>query len=491
MADPKSRALQSPATPVFHAGFCAERNRPFILAAAVLTTSIGLIDGHVVAIALPAMRDSLNADLVQAQWIHNAYMLTLSALILVGGAMGDRFGLARVLGLGIGLFVLASVFCAIAPTPLFMIIARAVQGVGAAIMVPGSLAIIARAYPRESRGRAICICAAAASLTSATGPIIGGLALTFGGPDTWRWIFAINLPLGAVALYLLFSRVGADRRNDSTRIDLPGALCVTLALLALAWGLTARQEGHGAPLWLVSGVILLGLFLLIEARSSHPMIPLSLFASRAFSAANGLTFTLYAGLSIMFFFMPMTFIAGWGLSEIEASAAFAPMSVFITLMSARAGRLADRFGPAPLLVIGSLIVACGYAAMALLAHYQNFWGHILPAMCLVGLGMSAVVAPLSTSIMGAVDDSQSGTASGINNAVTRLAALISIAMVGGLVAALYSSAGGTASFGVPSDSVGHAQAMTTAFAGLAWLATGLSVLSAALGWLTHAGGDKN
>ncbi|WP_147104146.1 MFS transporter [Tateyamaria sp. syn59] len=481
----ETRAPQTSAAPVFHAGFCAERSRPYILVAAILASALGFIDGTVVAIALPAMRDSLGADLVQAQWIHNAYMLTLSALILVGGAMGDRFGLGRVFGLGIALFVVASIFCAVAPGAWFMVIARAVQGIGAAIMVPGSLALIARAYPRESRGRAIGIWAAASALTTAAGPIIGGLALTIGGPEMWRWIFAINLPLGGFALYLLWRHLGDDPTKNDARVDIPGAFTATVALLALAWGLTSLDHGGDATLWLAGGGTMLLVFLWSQSRSDHPMMPLTLFASRSFSAANALSFTLYSALSIMFFFMPMTFIAGWGLTEIETAAAFAPMSVFISLLSARAGKLADRIGPAPLLMGGSLVVAMGYATMALLAPYQNFWAHVLPAMCLVGLGMAAVVAPLSTAVMGAVEEDQSGIASGINNAVTRMAGLISVAAVGGVVAALYTGAGGLASFGIDSDTAGHGAAMTAAFSGLAWVATALALISSALGWLTR------
>ncbi|MEL6618965.1 MAG: MFS transporter [Pseudomonadota bacterium] len=481
----QARAPGTTAAPVFRDGFCGASGRPYLLAAAILASALGFIDGTVVAIALPAMRDSLGAGLVQAQWIHNAYMLTLSALILVGGAAGDRFGLARVFGFGISVFVVASMLCALAPSPLFMIVARAVQGLGAAIMVPGSLALIARAYPRADRGRAIGIWAAASALTTAAGPIIGGLALTLGGPEMWRWIFAINLPLGGLALYLLFSRVERDVGDSAAQVDLPGAVTATLALLALAWGLTTLDHGGGATAWLAGGAVLLLVFLWTQARSPHPMMPLTLFRSRVFAAANLLSFTLYSALAVMFFFMPMTFIAGWGQSEIEASAAFAPMSVFIALLSARAGKLADRIGPAPLLTAGSLVVAAGYATMALLAPFQDFWGHMLPAMCLVGLGMSAVVAPLSTAVMGAVTDAQSGIASGINNAVTRMAGLISVAAVGGLVASAYAASGGTASFGVTSDVAGHGAAMTAAFSTLAWVAAALALLSAGLGALTR------
>lgn len=478
------RASQTTAAPVFVPEFCAPAARPYVLVAAILASALGFIDGTVVAIALPAMRLSLGADLVQAQWIHNAYMLTLSALILAGGALGDRLGLARVFGAGIALFVAASVVCALAPSAAVMIAARALQGIGAAIMVPGSLALIARAYPREDRGRAIGLWAAASALTTALGPILGGLALSLGGEEMWRAIFAINLPLGLLALWLLWAKVGADPARGTAAPDLLGASTATLGLLCLAWGLTQSGHGGGAVWgWLVAGGAFLALFLWVETRVNAPMMPLSLFANRVFSAANLMAFTLYSALSVMFFFMPMTFIAGWGYSEIDAAATFAPMSVFISLLSARAGRLADRFGPAPLLIGGSLITGAGYAAMGVFAAEQDLWRRILPAMGLVGLGMALVVAPLSSAVMGAVEEHQSGVASGVNNAVTRMAGLISVAAVGGLVSALYVRAGGTESFGLPSETAGHAAAMTSAFAGLAYLAGVLCVLSAVIAWL--------
>ncbi len=480
-----SQASQAkPAAPVFHPGFCDPAARPFVLAAAILASALGFIDGTVVAIAMPAIRGSLDASLEQAQWVHNAYMLTLSALILAGGAMGDRFGLARVFSLGIALFVAASLLCTIAPNAPFLVVVRALQGMGAAIMVPGSLAVIARAYPREERGRAIGIWAAASALTTALGPIIGGLALSLGGPEMWRWIFAVNLPLGALALWLLNSRVKSDRLQSDTRIDLPGAMLATLALLCVAWGLT--NASHGAPtstwVWLCTGVVAFGLFLWVEARSAAPMMPLSLFRSRAFSVVNLLCFTLYCALNIVLFFLPMTLIAGWGMNEIWASFSFAPLSVFISLLSARMGQLADRFGARPLLAGGSAMVALGYAWMALTIPSQEFWYGIMVSMCLVGFGMACVVAPLSTEVMGSVPEAQSGTASGINNAITRLAGLISVASVGGLVAASYARAGGMGSFGVVSDLPGEADAMSTAFATIAWVAAGLSALSALIAW---------
>ena len=478
---------QKAATPAFVSGFCDPAARIYILIAAILASALGFIDGTVVAIAMPAIRDSLGATLAQAQWVHNAYMLTLSALMLVGGAAGDRFGLARMFSWGIGLFVGASILCAIAPNATFLILARALQGIGAAVMVPGSMAIIARAYPREERGRAIGIWAAASALTTALGPIIGGFALSAGGPEMWRWIFAVNLPLGALALYLLRSRVRSDPSQPGTPIDYPGAVLITASLLALAWGLTSLQHGDTGRVlaWVGGGFALLLAFLVWEARSRHPMMRLSLFAVRNFWVVNLLCFALYGALNIVLFFLPMTLISGWGVDELQTAAAFAPLSVFISLLSARMGQLADNWGPRPLLAGGSAIVALGYALMALIAPTHAFWTGIIPAMCIVGLGMAMVVAPLSAAVMAAVHDTQAGIASGVNNAITRLAGLIWVAAVGGLAAGAYASAGGLDSFGLPSKTEGHRAATTSAFIALAWCATGLCALSAALALLTE------
>ncbi|MFT5342487.1 MAG: EmrB/QacA subfamily drug resistance transporter [Paracoccaceae bacterium] len=465
--------------PVLMSGFCAPEARKFVLIAAILASSMGFIDGSVTAIAMPAIRTTLGATLMQAQWVHNAYMLTLASLILVGGAMGDRFGLARMFSGGIALFVVASLTCALAPTPEFLIAARLIQGVGAAVMVPGSLAIIARAYPRKDRGRAIGIWAAASAMTTALGPIIGGLALSIGGPDMWRWIFAVNLPMGALALYMLLSKLKTDQSQPDTPIDIAGAVLATASLFALAWGLTASEHNS---FWLIGSAVGVAMFLWIESHSPQPMMPLSMFRNRVFSAANLMAFTLYCALNIVFFYMPMTLIAGWGLNEITASAAFAPMSIMMFALSTRMGRLADRFGAAPLLSLGSVCVALGYGTIALVAPYQLFLQGVLPAMCLVGLGMSMIVAPLSAAVMGAADEHQSGIASAINNAVTRISGLVSVAAMGGVITISYVAAGGNESFGVTSDVAGHNAAMSAAFAIAAWVAAGLSAISAVIAW---------
>ena len=296
-------------SPVSNGTFCPQSRRRFVLIAAILASALGFIDGSVVSIAIPTIRADLAATLADAQWISNAYALTLSALILVGGAAGDNFGLHRTFVAGVAVFVLASLGCAIAPGPALLIAARAIQGVGAAIMVPGSLAIIAKAYPKKERGRAIGIWAASSALTMALGPVIGGLLSPAFDDSIWRVIFAINLPLGGVAIYLLLAKVPADKPSEKRKLDLGGAAIATLGLGALAYGLTALSaEGSGSTAARSSALILAGLvlfagFVVWELRQRDPMVNLSLFRIGAFSGANVATFFLYFALSGVLFFL--------------------------------------------------------------------------------------------------------------------------------------------------------------------------------------------
>jgi EmrB/QacA subfamily drug resistance transporter len=471
--DPAAPLTQNPG-PV--PGFCSVGNRRFVLIAAILASALGFIDGTIIAIALPAMRDALGASLIEAQWINNGYLLPLSALILLGGALGDRFGTARSFACGIAIFVAASVLCALAPSAGWLIAGRVIKGIGAAIMIPGSLALISKAYPVAERGRAIGIWAAASALTTALGPILGGLALQFGGPEVWRWLFGINLPFGALALWLVLTRVARDPAQTSHKIDIAGAALITGALALIAWGLT------GGAAWdrVGMGALLLLAFVAWESRASHPMVPLGLFRNRGFAAANIATATLYFSLTTILFFLPMTMIAGWGLPEVIATAAFAPLSIFISTLSARAGTLADRYGPGRMIGGGAALVSVAFALLAMLAPFRDFWFAVLPGTTLMGLGMALVVSPLSTAIMGAVSEDRAGTASGINNAVSRVAGLIAVAAMGSLAGAIYTSAGGGGSFGGFSDAPGHADAMTRAYVTLAWVTSGLSAISAAL-----------
>lgn len=473
--DPAARA-----TDAHRPGFCAPSSRPWILAAAILASAMGFIDGSVTAIALPAMREGLDASLAQATWINNAYLLPLSALILVGGAAGDRYGVARVFGAGIALFVVASVFVALAPSAEVLIAARALKGVGAALMVPGSLAIIAKAYPREERGRAIGLWAAASAVTTALGPVLGGALLSALGPEAWRLVFALNLPLGLLALWILWRRTGQDAASPEGGVDWLGGALATLGLGLLAWSLTALQSRDTAalPPWLlgVLGAVALMAFLAQERRAPHPMMPLRLFRDRAFSAANAATFLLYFGLVAVLFYLPQTVIAGWGRSEAAMSLVFIPFAALMATVGPVAGRLSDRAGPGPLIGTGSAVVAAAFAALGWLAPEQAFWRHVLPLMTLMGLGMALVVSPLSAAVMAAVDDRSTGAASGINNAVSRMAGLVSVAAMGAVAALAYAAAGGPAAFGVPVEAPGHAAAMNAAFRAIAY---GCAVLCAA------------
>lgn len=477
--DPAPPVSQNPgAVP----GFCLERNRRFVLIAAILASALGFIDGTIIAIALPAMRDALGASLIEAQWINNGYLLPLSALILLGGALGDRFGTARSFAWGIGIFVVASILCAFAPNAELLIAGRVLKGIGAAIMIPGSLALISKAYPRAERGRAIGIWAAASALTTALGPILGGIALELGGPEIWRWLFGINLPFGAIALWMVLTKVAHDPSQPDHPIDMAGAVLITGALALIAWGLTGGAEGANWGRVAIGGSLLFA-FLIWEARAPYPMVPLGLFRNGAFAAANLATAMLYFALTTILFFLPMTMIAGWGQSEVIASAAFAPLSVFISTLSAKAGAWADRYGPGRLIGGGSALVAVAFAMLALLAPAQSFWVSVLPGTIVMGLGMALVVSPLSTAIMGAVDEDRAGTASGINNAVSRVAGLIAVAAMGSLAGSIYVTAGGSVSFGALSDADGHADAMTTAYATLAWVTAGLAAISAGVAWV--------
>ncbi|RUW98426.1 MFS transporter, partial [Mesorhizobium sp. M8A.F.Ca.ET.059.01.1.1] len=300
MHSPNEAAAVPLTAPVANGTFCPQSQRRYVLVAAILASALGFIDGSILAIAMPAIRVNLGASLAEAQWISNAYALTLSALILAGGAAGDRFGLRRAFVAGIALFVAASLACALAPNAVVLIAFRALQGTGAAIMVPGSLAIIAKAYPKKERGRAIGIWAAASALTTALGPVLGGLVLSAFGDGIWRAIFAVNLPLGLISIYLLLAKIPADAPTQKRSLDLAGGALATLAFGALAYGLTsmsASGESRMAGPTIAAGAVLLVVFTLFERRQREPMIDLSLFRIGAFAGANVATFFLYFALS--------------------------------------------------------------------------------------------------------------------------------------------------------------------------------------------------
>ena len=458
--------------------FCADGDRRIILWAAILASSMGFIDGSVTSIAMPAMREALGATLAQAQWINAAYLLSLSSLVLVGGAMGDRFGIARIFSLGIVIFVAGSLACAAALTPDLMIAARAAKGVGAALMVPGSMAMVSRAYPRAERGRALGLWAAASTLTTALGPVLGGMFVTWGGEVGWRLIFALNLPLGLAALWLIRGRTPGDIGKPGVRVDLPGGLLATLGLGLMAWALTEA----GAPVWIAfAAVASLAAFLVWEARAPAPMLRLGLFRNRTLAVTNLVTFALYFALNGVMFYLPMTAVSAWKVTALEVTAAFLPISILIGILSAPAGRMADRWGAGPLMATGSGLVACAYAGLWLAAPHGQFWAHVVPLTALAGLGLGLVVAPLTAAAMQGAEDGEQGAASGINNAVARVAGLVAIALQGRIAAAAYGS--GAPGFGVTGDTPGHLAATGAAFGSVALTASLMAALAAVLALL--------
>jgi EmrB/QacA subfamily drug resistance transporter len=475
------------------APFVPKSQRIFVLIAAILASAMGFIDGSVTSIATPAIRASIGATLPDAQWVSNAYLLMLSSLLLLGGAASDRFGLRNVFVAGIAVFVIASIGSALAPTPALLIAARAIQGAGAAFMVPGSLAIIAKAYPKDERGGAIGVWASASSLTTLLGPVIGGFLLTWLGDWSWRLIFALNLPLGGVAVYLLL-QTPADKPEAGRRLDILGAALATVALLLISLAFIDSQSGR-FWIYLIAGLVILALFLFWETRSKEPMLPLSLFADRAFSGAQGLTLVLYFGVSALTFYLPMTLIAGWGVSPAIVSIALLPLGIALTLLSPYAGKVTDRLGPGPVLTFGSLIVGAAFLGLGLTVGLHNVWFVVLPLMAVFGIGMSFVAGPVSTAVMTSVADRDTGTASAINNAVARVAGLFAVAMMGALAAWMFARGTNMMSgmdFGavpaqrLPADAETMRIAATDqAFAVICYVTAGLAVVSAILAWTTQ------
>ncbi|GAB4217332.1 MAG: MFS transporter [Roseiflexaceae bacterium] len=413
----------------------AREREPWLLFAAIMASSMAFIDSSALNVALPALQADLKASGADLLWIVNSYALLLAALILVGGALGDRFGRKRMFMLGIGLFAGTSVLCGLAPDATTLIVARALKGIAGALMVPGSLSLIAALVPPERRGQAIGAWSAFSTITTILGPALGGL---LAGAGLWRVIFFINLPLALLALAALQRGVPESRDPEEGGVDIPGALLVTLGLVGLTYGsITAAERGLTSDVLvaLVGGVLALIGFVLVEARSPHPMLPLSMFRSRAFSGTNAMTLFLYAALGGALFFMPLNLIQVQGYDPGLAGLSTLPFPLLLALLSRRVGALSDRLGPRIPLTVGPALAGLGfllYALPGITAGPSDYWTTFFPAILVLGLGMAITVAPLSSTVMSSAPPELAGVASGISNAVSRAAGVLAVAIMGGL-----------------------------------------------------------
>ncbi len=416
-------------------------NRTWVLAGTIMGSSMAFIDGSVVNIALPALEKSLQANVALIQWVINAYTLSLAALILIGGAAGDRFGRRRVFVIGIAIFAGASLWCGLAPNATQLIAARAVQGVGAALLIPTSLAIIGASFDEAERGRAIGTWAGFSAIAAAIAPLLGGWIVDH---FSWRWIFLIN-PIFALPTIWVALRHMPESRDPTagSGLDWLGALLVLAGLGSLAAGLIAWPDlGWQHPM--VAGSLAAGLLLLIafvwqEARSAAPLVPLDLFRSRTFSGVNLLTLLLYAALGAAFFVLPFDLIQVRGYSATLAGAVFLPFTIVMGVLSRWSGGLADRFGARLPLTIGPAIAAIGFALLAV-SPGQSYWTAFLLPITVLGFGMAVSVAPLTMTVINAVPKHRSGVASGINNAAARVAGLLAVAIFGAVALADYNRA---------------------------------------------------
>src|SRR5215218_6168669 len=411
---------------------CAPNAAPWVLAATILGSSMAFIDETALPVALPAIQNALGATAVDAQWVVATYTLLLAALILIGGSLGDHLGRRRVFSIGVGLFALASAWCGLAPSSEQLIAARVLQGVGAALLVPNSLAIIGASFEEERRGKAIGTWTSLTSVTLILGPVLGGYLAE---NVSWRGVFFINVPLAIAVLAIAFRHVPESRDPGARRLDLPGATLAAVGLGGVVFGLLeSSRSGLADPRVLgalIVGAVALGAFLVVEGRSREPMVPLSLFRSRNFTGANAFTLLLYFALVGTMFFLPFNLIWVQGYSATAAGAAIVPAILVLSLLSRYTGGLTDHYGARLPLVIGPAIAAAGFALFAVPGvESGSYWTSFFPAAVILGVGLSILVPAVTTVALNSVDVRHEGLASAINNAFSQTAGLLAVAVLG-------------------------------------------------------------
>ncbi len=424
---PRQVACQGTGEPFVRAGTAAGR---WVLAAAVLGSGMAMLDGTVVNVALRRLGADLDASVSELQWVVNAYLLTLASLILVAGALGDRLGRRRVFLAGVIWFGVASTLCALARTPEQLILARLVQGVGGALMTPGSLSIIQGSFPPSERGRMIGQWAGLGGIAAAIGPPLGGWIVDVA---SWRYIFWLNVPIAVLVVVIALRRVPESRDPETTRgHDLVGSVLAVAGLGGITYALIEHTTAAAVPL-AVLGLLALSGFVVVERRIASPMMPVQLFASRIFSIANAMTLLVYGALGVVFFFLVLQLQVSVGYSPLQAGLATLPTTAIMLLLSSRSGALAARIGPRAQLSVGPLLAASGTFLLAGVDSSSGYLFGVLPGLTLFSLGLAALVAPLTASVMAAAPDRFAGVASGINNAVARTGSLLAVAALPALV----------------------------------------------------------
>ncbi|WP_344217832.1 DHA2 family efflux MFS transporter permease subunit [Kribbella sancticallisti] len=447
----------------------------WVLAATALGSGMAFLDGTVVNVALPSMGQDLNADIAGLQWIINGYMLMLASLILLSGSLGDRLGRRRTFVAGVIWFAIASLVCAVAPNLEVMIAGRVLQGIGGALLTPGSLAILQTSFRHSDRGKAVGAWSGLTSVAAAIGPFVGGWLVDSG---SWRWIFLLNLPLAAVTVLVTLRHVPESRDETSTgKLDVAGAALATIGLAGLTFGLIhAGERGFGDAVVLTAlaiGVIGLAAFVEIERRSSHPMLPPGIFANLRFTGANLVTVVVYGALGTATFLLVVYLQTALGYEALTAGAALLPMTILMLTLSGYAGSLSERIGARIPMTIGPLFMAGGFLLMMMVKPGAGYFTAVLPSVVVLGIGLVCTVAPLTATVLSSVEDHHAGVASGVNNAIARSAQLMAVAAI-------------PLAAGITGDSYRDPDAFSDGFQMAMWISAALAAAGAVIAWFTLA-----